>query len=63
MGKKTWIETTLKATRRREDNIKVNVKLEGIGVERIYLTDERDSWRTVINTVMNPRISQMRGFD
>jgi len=29
-GEKTWIETTLKATRRREDNIKINVKLEGL---------------------------------
>jgi len=27
---KTWIETTLKPTRRREDNIKINVKLKGL---------------------------------
>ena len=29
-GKKTWIETTLKATCRREDSIKINAKLEGL---------------------------------
>jgi hypothetical protein len=41
---------------RWEDNIKMNLR-EGWGdVDWIYLAQDRDQWRAVVNTVMNLRV-------
>jgi hypothetical protein len=48
-------ERPLRRTRRRrEDNIKINLReMEWSGVDWIYLTQDRDQWRDLVNTVMN----------
>jgi hypothetical protein len=39
--------------RRREDNIKIDVKEMGCqGVDEIFLVQERGQWRALVNTVM-----------
>jgi hypothetical protein len=43
--------------RRWEDNIKIDLKeivLEG--VHWIHLLQDRDRWRALMNTIMNPRV-------
>jgi hypothetical protein len=49
----------LRRTRRRwVDNIKVDLRERGWdGVDRIYLAQDRDQWRALVNTVMNFRVS------
>jgi hypothetical protein len=43
--------------RRWEDNIKMDLRKIGFGeVGRIYMAQDRDRWRAVVNTVMNLRI-------
>jgi ribosome biogenesis protein Nip4 len=40
--------------RRREDNIKMDLREIGFGdVDWIHLAQERDRWRALVNTVMN----------
>jgi hypothetical protein len=40
--------------RRWEDNIKMNLQEMGCaGMDLIVLVQDRDSWRAVVNTVMN----------
>jgi hypothetical protein len=48
----------LERTRRRwENGIKMDLREIGWGgVEWIYLTQDRDRWRDVVNTVMNLRV-------
>jgi hypothetical protein len=42
---------------RREDNIKMDLRETGFGdVDWIHLTQDRDSWRALVNTVMNLRV-------
>ena len=42
---------------RWEDNIKVNLKEVGCGgMDWIELAQERDSWRALVNAVMNLRV-------
>jgi hypothetical protein len=44
--------------RRWEDNIKMDVReIRRGGMDQIYLAQERDQWRALINTVMNLRVS------
>jgi len=54
----TWRKETLQRYRRRwEDNIKMdlqNMRYEGL--DFIHLTQSRDQWRAVVNTVMNLRV-------
>jgi hypothetical protein len=40
------------------DNIKMDLRVIGWGgMDWIYLAQDRDQWRAVVNTVMNHRIS------
>jgi hypothetical protein len=42
--------------RRLEENIKMYIwEIELDSVEWIYVAQNRDQWRAVVNTVMNPR--------
>jgi hypothetical protein len=41
---------------RWEDNIKMDLKDVGWGVDWIELAQDRDGWRAVVNAVMNPRV-------
>jgi hypothetical protein len=43
--------------RRWEDNITVDLREIGWGdMDWIYLTQDRDQWRVLVNTVMNLRV-------
>jgi hypothetical protein len=43
--------------RRYEDNIKMDVRDIGWGgVDWIHLTQDKDQWRALVNTVMNLRV-------
>jgi hypothetical protein len=43
--------------RRREDNIRMDLREMGFGdVDWIYLAQDRDRWRALVNTVMNLRV-------
>jgi hypothetical protein len=45
-----------KPSRRWEDSIKVNIREIGLeGMNWIYLAQDRDDWRALVNTVMNLR--------
>jgi hypothetical protein len=44
-------------TYRREDTVKMDVREVGWGgMDWIHLAQDRDQWRTVVNTVMNLRV-------
>jgi hypothetical protein len=49
---------TLGRPRRRwEDNIKMDLRERGFGeADWIYLAQDRDRWRALVNTVMNLRV-------
>jgi ribosome biogenesis protein Nip4 len=43
--------------RRREDNIRVDLREIGFGdADWIHLSQDRDRWRDLVNTVMNLRV-------
>jgi len=49
--------------RRWEDNIKMDLQEVGGGCEDwMELAQDRDRWRALVNTVMNLRVSKMRGI-
>jgi len=44
-------------THRWEDNIRMDLKSIGReGVDWVYLAEDRDQWRAVVNTVMRLRV-------
>jgi hypothetical protein len=46
-----------KSRRRWEDNIKMDLQKVGFeGMEGIELAQDRDSWRALVNAVMNLRV-------
>ena len=42
--------------RRWEDNIKMALREVGVGGDWMDLAQDRDRWRTLVNTVMNFRV-------
>jgi hypothetical protein len=56
VGKTEW-KKPLGRTRRRWEYIKLDLKEISLeGVDCIYLTQDRDRWRALVNTVMNLRV-------
>ena len=47
--------------RRWEDNIKMDLREVGGGGDWMELAQDRDRWRTLVNTVMNLRVPQSAG--
>ena len=49
--------------RRWEDNIKMDLQEVGGGCgDWMEFAQDRDSWRALVNTVMNLRVPKMRGI-
>jgi len=54
MGRREGKRTLGRPRRRWEDNIKIDLQVEGCGgVEWIELDQDRDRWRSLVNAVMN----------
>jgi hypothetical protein len=48
--------------RRWEDNIKMDLREVGWGIDWIIVAQDRDRWRAVAKAVMNLRFHKMRGI-
>jgi hypothetical protein len=53
---------TVRLRRRWEDGIKMHLTETDWGVDWIHLAQNRDQWRTVVDTVMNLHVLAQRGF-
>ena len=57
MGKPEGKRQIWRPWRRWEDNIKLDIQEVGCGgVDWIYLAQDRDRWRALVNAVMNLRV-------
>jgi len=56
VGKPEGKRTLGKPRRRWEDNIKMDLREVGGGGDWMDLTQDRDKWRALVNTVMNFRV-------
>jgi hypothetical protein len=58
-GGETWGKGPLGRSRRRWDNIKIDLQEVGYGgMEWIDVAQDRDKWRALVNAVMNLRDSK-----
>jgi hypothetical protein len=56
-GWEAWRRPLGRLRRRWEDNIKMDLREIGFGdVDWIHLAQDRDRWRTLVNTVMSLRV-------
>jgi hypothetical protein len=63
VGKREGKSPLGKPRRRWEDNIKMDLQDVGGGCgDRMEVTQDRDRWRELVNTVMNIRVPKMRGI-
>jgi hypothetical protein len=63
VGKPEGKRQLVRPRRRWEDGIKMDLREIGWGgVEWIYLAQDRDRWRAVVNAVMNLRVLAPRNY-
>jgi len=56
-GESKWKRQLVRPRRRWEDNIKMDLSVvECGGMDWIKLAEDRDSWRALVNAVMNLRV-------
>jgi hypothetical protein len=57
IGKPEWRKPLGRPRRRWKDNIRIDLGEIGFGdVDWIYLAQDTDRWRALVNTVMNLRV-------
>jgi len=63
VGKPEGKRPLARPRRRWEDNIKMDLQEVGGGCgDWMELAEDRDRWRTLVSTVMNIRVSKIRGI-
>jgi hypothetical protein len=62
IGKPEGKRSLARSRRRWKDNIRMDLREIGWeGVDCIYLAQDRDQWRAVVNTALNLRVPQKAG--